>query len=67
MELAPAHALALLMSRSDPRRAAEVLTHATSQTAIAVLLVDHRFAHQVQPYLMEPLRTKVSRGLVNAI
>jgi predicted Ser/Thr protein kinase len=63
MELAPAHAAALLKSMSDARRAAEVLTHATSQTAIAVVRADRSFGRVIQPYLTEPLRTQVSRTL----
>lgn len=66
MGLAPSQAAGLLAYGSNPKRAAQVLTHATSQTAVAVLRADRAFARTVQPYLVEPLRTKVSRALSSA-
>lgn len=63
MELAPAEAAALLTSMSDAKRAAEVLTHTTSPTAIAVVLADHGLGRTIKPHLAEPLKTQIVRAL----
>lgn len=62
MELSPADAVGLLESMLV-KRAAEILNHTTSETAIALGRVNPDFGCRVQPYLIEPLRTRVGRAL----
>ena len=63
MELSPADAVALLESMLTVQRAAEILNHTTPETAIALVRVNPNFGCRVQPYLIEPLRTRVGRAL----
>ena len=63
MELSPADAVALLESMLTVQRAAEILNNTTSETAIALVRVNPNFGRRVQPYLIEPLRTRVGRAL----
>jgi hypothetical protein len=63
MELTPPQASAPLKSMPDKKRAAEVLSHTQSGTAIAIARADRQFARLVLPYLVEPLRTQVSGAL----
>jgi hypothetical protein len=45
------------------QRAAEILNNTTSETAIALVCVNPHFGSRVQPYLIEPLKTRVGRAL----
>ena len=63
MELSPADAVALLESMQTVQGAAEILNNTTSETAIALVRVNPNFGCRVQPYLIEPLRTRVGRAL----
>jgi predicted Ser/Thr protein kinase len=66
MELPPGEAAVLLKALSDTKRAAEVLTHATAPTTIAVVRTDPAFGRAVLLYLTDPLRAQVSRALASA-
>ena len=63
MELSPADAVALLESMLTVQGAAEIMNRTTSETAIALVRVNPHFGCRVQPYLIEPLRTRVGRAL----
>ena len=63
MELPPSQAAAQLAFMPDRKRAAEVLSHTLSHSAIAIARADRGFARLILPYLTEPLRPKIRQAV----
>ena len=66
MELPPAHAAALLGDLHDEPRAAEMLTYATSQAAVAVVRADPVLGSRLLSFLPELLRTQARQAIADA-
>lgn len=67
MELPPLQAATQLAFMPDRKRAAEVLSHTLSRSAIAIAHADREFARLILPYLTEPLRPKIRQAVNGAV